>query len=120
MAADDPILGGETPFVSFSDGARFFGPGHKPMRVEVKGVEATRDVFLMMCAMMRRLLLNGQLAQRPGDPPLDEFMREYIAGANHDLRAAGLHPLISIAEVVALSEHPKIVAACAAKGATGG
>lgn len=109
---DGIIIGGDTPFVPFSEAARVFPQGHRPLQIAVDGQEATRVTFVAMCAMMRRLTINGECPLRPGDPPLDEFMRQFIAGANHDLRAAGLGPLISIAEVERLSEHPQIVAAC--------
>jgi hypothetical protein len=110
----DFIVGGDTPFVQASDGPRAFGADHRPLKMEVDGKEATRAMHLTMCALQRQMLVSGEIKLHPDDPPIDEFMRQFIAGANHDLRLVGL-PMLSIAEVNRYSELPEIIAACKAK-----
>ena len=92
--SDDFILGGDTPFVPASEAYRVLGADHRPLAMKVDGKEATRDMHLVMCAMMWNIAKEKPMP----DMPHDEFMRQYIAGANHDLRAMGL-PMLSITEV---------------------
>ena len=111
-ATDDPIIGGDTPFVPFSEAYRAFGPDHKVLRMEVEGQEATRAMQQAICAIQWRI--EEQEPSRPKDMPHREFMRQFVAGANHDLRALGIEPLLSIQEIEHLSNHETIIAACEA------
>ena len=90
---DDDLLGGDTPFIPAAEMALRF-PEHKPMNVKIEGQPATRAFDLEMCAMMW-----GVALEEPLPCTHDEFMRGYIGGANADLRALGLGPLISLDEV---------------------
>lgn len=91
---DDVILGGDTPFVPASEAYRAFGADHRPLGMSVEGREATRGMHLIMCAMMWNIAKEKPMP----DISHEEFMRQYIAGANHDLRAMGF-PMLSITEV---------------------
>lgn len=93
------ILGGETPFVAASDMPFACGPGVVPlpaMRFYVDGVDQTRSVT---CAMLASIQRGGRDVYADNADGLREFMQGAIAGANTDLRALGISPLISFAEV---------------------
>lgn len=102
-----PIIGGETPFFSPSDVPRVradirdvTGIDHKPLGIEIDGKDQTRLIKLVLCAMTYNAIhgLDPRLPmENMGDP--DEFLREFVAGANTDLMAMGKGPLISLTEV---------------------
>jgi hypothetical protein len=103
----DGILGGDTPFLSPSDAWHYLGPDHRAFRIEIDGKEATRSVQVYCCAAM--LLMYRE--DEPDEAKVAEVMIGFVAGANHDLVALGLHPLISMQEVERLASHPQVVAA---------
>jgi hypothetical protein len=110
MPADDnPIIGGDTPFVPASESYRAFGKDHAPIYCKIDGKEATRELQLTVCAMMWRM--EEVEPHLPEGMTHREFMRSFVAGANHDLRALGLGPLISMTEVEHWAAHPDIVTA---------
>lgn len=93
------ILGGDTPFFAASDAPFLYPPGfdHQPFTVAIEGKDQTRNVKCFLLAGMQNL---ARLKGYPNDSAgLKQFMREATAGANTDLRALGIGPLISLAEV---------------------
>jgi len=90
----DDLLGGETPFLSASDMALRGDGTHRPLSIAIDGIPATRVFNLEMCALMWGIAL-----EKPLPCTHDEFMRGYLGGANTDMRALGLGPLLSMAEV---------------------
>ena len=99
------LLGGETPFVAASDAPFVFGSEHRPLSVEIDGKPATRAVNLYICALMWNQSLK--MSEEKLRCSHADLMRGFIAGANTDMRALGVGPLISIDEVRAYAEALK-------------
>jgi hypothetical protein len=112
--SDADLLGGDTPFISPSAVPSHkrqlkadTGLDHKPLRIKIEGNEATRDVNVVLCALA--WIQNEREPMR--GVTHEEFMKGFIAGANTDMMALGIGPLISIAEVKSLATHPQMIAA---------
>lgn len=101
------LLGGDTPFMQASDAWRYQSPGYKATRFVKDGRDETRIIQLGLLACAWNMF--HEKAAQPGDPDgigdPREFMREMIAGANTDLRALDIEPLISMGEVERLAPH---------------
>lgn len=105
------IVGGDTPFVPFSEADRMLPKGHRPLAIEIDGKPATRELNVAICAMTWRMIEDEPDKSHLEGLTHRQFMEQFIAGANHDMRALGVGPLLSMAEVEGLANHPAIVAA---------
>ncbi len=102
---DCPIIGGDTPFIPFSDLHRVRThnkkagvPETKPFRlIDPAGVDRTRETQFVLCVMEWWMMESGE-TPAPEGMTLQGFMHGFIAGANTDLRAMAM-PMISMAEV---------------------
>lgn len=117
MIEKDPIVGGDTPFYSLSE-LPFVraavnaetGFEHRPTRFGITrepNDKDTRSMKLVICAMT---WIMGELEPLPDMQEIghDEFMRQFIAGANNDLIELGVKPLLSITEVKHYAADPTL------------
>lgn len=97
MATDDPIIGGDTPYMLAIEAQNHLPASHRATRFMKDGEDHTRIIQLGVLAAAWNEFATYPESELGAPHP--EFMRQMIAGANTGLRTLGIAPLISIPEV---------------------